>query len=77
MNIFPEQQEAVEGFQAGEQHDAICFVRKDLPGHCVQRGPLWDKRGDRRAVQRMWSSAIYDGHQLGSQRGGAGIASGG
>lgn len=33
---FPKQQEAVDGFQAEEQHDAVCFVRKDLPGHCVE-----------------------------------------
>lgn len=33
---FPKQQEAADGFQAGEQHDAVYFVRKDLPVHCVE-----------------------------------------
>lgn len=33
---FPKQQEAAEGFQAEEQHDVVRFVRKNLPGHCVE-----------------------------------------
>ena len=33
---FPKQQEAADGFQAEEQHDVVRFVRKNLPGHCVE-----------------------------------------
>lgn len=33
---FPKQQEATDSFQAEEQHAAVYFVRKDLPGHCVE-----------------------------------------
>lgn len=38
---FPKQQEAADGFQADgfqaeEQHDVVRFVRKNLPGHCVE-----------------------------------------
>lgn len=50
--------EAAEG-------DVICSARKELPGYCVENGPLWDKKGDRREVQHIWLSATCDGHRLG------------